>query len=1690
MNAFLKSVLRKIPALTALALVLSGTSANMAAAESYTASNMRLLKYAGTVEIEDASGQPRFVLENVRFDSGESLKTGTASSASVGLDDDRIVTLDEETRVTFSQEGKHMEMFLSEGGLMLDVQDKLGDDETLDVKTSTMAVGIRGTIIFVRESEIQTDAPGFESVGLGAGHTAASGRTTTLGVLEGTAQLSFTDEQGNAHSLPVSAGQKATLKDSNINDYVDAQPALSELTQDDIRGFVAEQIKKSPALEKRVNDVDGVKEAASYPAGGNWTWDGTVTLVAQSASKLYDGSPLTRPGDVLVYGLPEGFSIRVSAKGSQTDAGTGDNPVGEYAIFNADNENVTSHFPNIEKVSGYLKVDPAPLTAWTGSASKTYDGTALTCKDAEIHFLPGHEGGEVPWRNTSYVVSGGSVSVPASTNAAGTGTAVAGGAAAVSEASGTASDSTAAASGSAAGVTEKADTEILYGICGTVWVHGTNPLTGEVREIELPAGKKMTVYLNDSEEDKQSIEFKIEDLSENELPEEVLRLYADNPALMEQACKDTGWDAQVLAGLIANLPAVSEENAAVVEQNGLQVDASSAEALMRDLTNVKITIDTDITDYSGRALGNEEAHYTGVHIDDSIKITATGSQTDVGESPNTYTIDWGGANPDNYIFDEELGTLTVTAAPAAVTTGSASKPYDGTPLTSGEASITGLVNGETATVTATGSITEPGSAVNSYTIDWGSTRSTNYALTEQLGTLTVTDDQTADITLTAGSASKTYDGTPLTSDIVTAEGLPDGFTCSAQTQGSQTDAGSSSNTVSSYTILNKDGKDVTDKFDSVETVDGKLTVDPAEATVKTGSAQKAYDGKALQNAEASITGLTDADKNTVTVTASGSITKTGTADNTYTIDWGSANSENYDLTEELGTLKVTKNDTAITFTAASDSKTYDGTPLRAQSVTVEGLPDGLTYKAKTTGTQTNAGTSASGISSYAILNQDGEDVTENFSNIKTEDGTLTVSPADLTIATGSAQKAYDGKALQSAEVSFTGLADADKDSITVTTTGSITKVGTADNTYTIDWGSVNSANYNLTENLGTLEVTKNDTPITFTSASASKTYDGTPISASSVTVEGLPEGFTWQASAGGSMATPPDVGEYKNTFDDMSYTFEDENGNVLSGWRYYVIRNADGEDVTDCFTNVSLVPGTLSITPLKITFELNCYEAVFCGYPLVPDGISGTYEDGGEVEEESSNMELDAFELPVHLTSVFNLTGDGQLQLDCGGYKDAGTYTVVPTETFLSGKAGNYEITYTNNTMTIDPMPVELTFSPDTVVFDGNAHSCELVGALCNETTGQIAARSDTEWQIYGYTIMLKETITVKIEGSYTNPGTYTLNPSYTFENNDPGNYSITPSSATLTIEPLELIVDLGDPEFEFDRHTHGGVISAKYGNGSSAGSPVTATSAVSNDAGGSRISFSLTTGDTLEVETTGDGPDPGVYTLSCSYKFTPDRASCYTITLTGNKLTIYLPDGATEGSNPSGAEAPKETDPAGRSTAASDTPGETDPAGQGTAVSDTPGETDPDGQSKPDSGAADNAAADGQGNSDSDAAGETDPAGQGTSGSAAAGETDPAGQGKSDSGAAGNADAAGSGEQGASSAPAAETEKKEKQTEPAEAKAPATEAEKKEKPAEPAEEKAPAAEAEKKEKQDAPAEADSGSGKAEKEGEAENTEG
>lgn len=126
------------------------------------------------------------------------------------------------------------------------------------------------------------------------------------------------------------------------------------------------------------------------------------------------------------------------------------------------------------------------------------------------------------------------------------------------------------------------------------------------------------------------------------------------------------------------------------------------------------------------------------------EIKATGSVTNVEKSPATNTITYTpGANfkEDNYNIEYKPGTLTITKRDVTLTSASASKPYDGTPLTKDTVTVGGddFANGEGATYNVTGSQTKVGKSDNEFTYELNAnTKASNYNITMYKGELVIT----------------------------------------------------------------------------------------------------------------------------------------------------------------------------------------------------------------------------------------------------------------------------------------------------------------------------------------------------------------------------------------------------------------------------------------------------------------------------------------------------------------------------------------------------------------------------------------------------------------------------------------------------------------------------------------------------------------------------------------------------------------------------------------------------------------------------------------------------------------------------------------------------------------------------------------------------------------------------------------
>ena len=169
--------------------------------------------------------------------------------------------------------------------------------------------------------------------------------------------------------------------------------------------------------------------------------------------------------------------------------------------------------------------------------------------------------------------------------------------------------------------------------------------------------------------------------------------------------------------------------------------------------------------YDGTALTKPEVTVTGDGFvtGEVADIKATGTITDFGEVTNTITYNEG-ANfkADNYEITTAEGKLTITKRSVTLTSETANKVYDGTPLTKPEVTVTGdgFVTGEVTDIKATGTITDVGTVTNTITFAKGEKfKDSNYAITKTEGTLEVTPiTDKVTVTITSNTKTVRYNG--------------------------------------------------------------------------------------------------------------------------------------------------------------------------------------------------------------------------------------------------------------------------------------------------------------------------------------------------------------------------------------------------------------------------------------------------------------------------------------------------------------------------------------------------------------------------------------------------------------------------------------------------------------------------------------------------------------------------------------------------------------------------------------------------------------------------------------------------------------------------------------------------------------------------------------------------------------------
>ena len=864
--------------------------------------------------------------------------------------------------------------------------------------------------------------------------------------------------------------------------------------------------------------------------------------------------------------------------------------------------------------------------------------------------------------------------------------------------------------------------------------------------------------------------------------------------------------------------------------------------------NVTLTSGSASKVYDKTALTKDEVTVSGDGFakDEGATYDVTGSQTEVGESKNTFKYELkSNTKASNYNITKVEGDLKVTAEDGEVvvtiTGHSDSVEYDGN-----EKSVSGydvtITEGSKYTTddftfngTAEAKGTEAGTYPMNLAADQFANTNTNYEKVRFVvndGTLTITpksinpDDEKNGITVTDPENS-IYDGNEHINGLTVTDSKLN-TTLVENTDYTLTYSGDLIN-VGTVTITIKGIGNYTGEFTKT------YQILPREYTVTTNTDFKVYDGNPL-TAGGTVNNLVKDE--TVVFTITGSQTNVGTSDNTYELKFeGTAKAKNYTHGKDsIGTLTVTKKSivpdgpntpdekkTGITVTDPKDSK-YDGEehrnkPKVEDTKTKATLKESKDYELSYSEDVTNAGT-----------------VTVTVTGIGNYEGsfevTYEITKRHVTLTSADDEKVYDGSALTNDTVTVGGDKFAKKEGATYNVTGNQTEVGSSENTFTYELKSNTTAsNYNIEVKFGELKVTPFTDKVTVTikGHEDTATYDGNPHSVEGYEVTNVSNklykvnniGFTGEAKAEGTAAGTYQMNLTAQQFSNISQNFTDvefvvEDGSLTinpksitpdgpdtpdekktgitvtapEGSKYDGEEHKNKPTVTDTKTDKVLVEGTdYTLAYSKDVINAGTVTVTVKGIGNYEGSFEVTYEITKRNVTLTSGSASKVYDKTALTKDEVTVSGDGFAKDEGATYKVTGSRTKVGT----SKNTFTYEL---KSNTTASNYNIEVKFG-------------ELkVTAQDGEVVVTITGRSDTveydgnEKSVSGYDVSITEgskyttddfTFNGTAEAKGTEAGTYSMGlnaDQFTNTNDNYTQVTFIVNDGTLTITPKSINPD------------------------------------------------------------------------------------------------------------------------------------------------------------------------------------------------------------------------------------------------------------------------------------------------------------
>src|SRR5579871_4992061 len=528
---------------------------------------------------------------------------------------------------------------------------------------------------------------------------------------------------------------------------------------------------------------------------------------------------------------------------------------------------------------------------------------------------------------------------------------------------------------------------------------------------------------------------------------------------------------------------------------GLDISSGSVSQTVNQVP-LLVTAD-DKTRVYGQANPTFTAHYTGFVLGENQNVLSGtlgfSTPATVASSVGSDAITPGGLTSSNYAITFVTGTLTIMPASLTITADSKTMVY-GAGLPTLTASYSGFVNGDTpGSLTTLPIVTTSATATSHvaaapYNILASSAQAINYTIRYVPGTMTVTP---APLTITADNKTTDY-GATLPSLTVSYAGLvngdtPDTFGAVPNTAPTVTTIATAGSSVagSPYPITVSGAAD-TDY--SISYVASTLTVAPAPLTITANNATRVY-GATNPTFTVSYSGFVLGDGPSVLGGTLSLATLTTTSSNvgSYAITPSGLTSSNYVISFDSGTLVVTA--APLTVIATNVWRSYG-----AATPPLTGVITGVRNGDNITVSYSSTAALSSPVGTYSIppILNDPANRLGNYA-VLVNGGTLTITPAPLTVTAKNASKVY-GQANPDFTATYSGFVNGDTATNLATQPilPTAATISSPVGTYVILAGGASSPNYTITFVSGTLTITP-DSTVTLLQTSAAAVPSGQPV---------------------------------------------------------------------------------------------------------------------------------------------------------------------------------------------------------------------------------------------------------------------------------------------------------------------------------------------------------------------------------------------------------------------------------------------------------------------------------------------------------------------------------------------------------------------------------------------------------------------